>query len=146
MYGNPASNTFVFDINDDLRRIVLHAKKATQYQATYDESASKTTPKPGIYLVKDQGVYLMSAGLPGDVINTTTNTHFVQYARGHHPENDPFESWYVGGDDYGEKLSISVFESALDALDSKPDAQNGEIRLTVTDKHITIDTFIRKAR
>lgn len=146
MYGNPNSHVFTFDINDALRRIVDHAKKADRYQMTFSERESGETPKPGIYLVKDRGAYLMSAGVPGDIIDSKKNSHFVHYARGHHPDKDPFDSWYVGGDDFGEKIGIDIFDNAILALDAKPNAAGGELRIKVTETQFLFDTFIRKAR
>lgn len=61
-----------------------------------------------VLLVKDQGVYLMSAGEPRDLIDGESS--FVAYAKGMNPTVDPFDDWWdaarnaVGGDDFGEHL------------------------------------------
>ena len=146
MYGHPNVKQFVFTIDQRLRRIVEHAKKAEQYQASFHEHANKLNPKSGIYFVKDQGVYLMSAGLPRDIDLTHENgkTSFVLYANGHNPHTDHFDDWYVGGDDISEKMDIETFELALDALSSRVDPADGDILIRLSQSKIFIETFIRK--
>lgn len=69
-------------------------------------------PAPGLLFVHDQGVYLMSNGLPGD-IDTDRNKRYVVYADGCDPDASAFDDWYetsrdlVGGDDFVEVLSLN---------------------------------------
>jgi hypothetical protein len=75
----------------DLIRVVDHAIKT----------------KADLVLVHDQGVYLMSGGLPPDLIKPPEPGRYVAYARGCNPN---IEGWWdrardlVGGDDFGEPL------------------------------------------
>ncbi|MEY9404422.1 hypothetical protein ABIF66_004276 [Bradyrhizobium japonicum] len=96
----------------DVRRVVEHSLKAPkqgEMLVEYDRSGkaiTKPVPAASVLLVHDQGVYLMSNGLPRDIIKDQSS--FVAYARGCHPiAND---DWWetaralVGGDDFGETL------------------------------------------
>ncbi len=70
-------------------------------------ATSPFTKKPAlVLLVHDQGVYLMSSGLPRDI--ASDDTSYIVQAKGCDPDKDP--DWYetsralVGGDDFGEHL------------------------------------------
>lgn len=66
--------------------------------------------EPCVQLVHDDGVYLMSNGLPPDLLDGTPDhgRRFVAYAEGCDPQRDP--DWWetarllVGGDDFSETL------------------------------------------
>jgi hypothetical protein len=85
--------TLEFDAAD-VKKIVEHALAAKKHHGTQD---------PALILVHDQGVYLMSNGVP-----TLPRPGNVTYAKGCYPERDP--EWYdtaydkVGGDDFAEFL------------------------------------------
>lgn len=72
---------------------------------------------PQLFLVKDQGCYLMSAGNPGLKKSEGSDSHVVTYAFGCDPDKD--EDWYdtchdkCGGDDFGEALPVSMFRAAI---------------------------------
>ena len=53
--------TFKFKVTPKLKAIVAHSMSAKKWQGTYGSKVSE----PTLYVVKDQGVYLMSAGVPG---------------------------------------------------------------------------------
>ena len=145
MYGNPNTHIFTFELNDAFRRVVNHAKASTVFQASFDENHKQKTPKPGIFLVKDRGVYLMSAGKPSDKVDPEKNGCFAHYANGHHPDNDPFESWCVGGDDFSDKIDTGIFDTALVALDKRREPATGQFQIKVTQKHLYFETFIRRS-
>lgn len=87
---------------------------------------------PGLFLVGDRGVYLMSAGLPV-LSDGTEKGSVVAYAEGIDPDRD--SDWcevkrsVFGGDDGADKLPLAFFE---DWLRAKPRSLNDrlEIRLT----------------
>lgn len=63
--------------------------------------------KADLLLVHDNGVYLMSGGLPPDLIKPPAPKRYVAYAQGCNPAVD---GWWersralVGGDDFGEPI------------------------------------------
>jgi hypothetical protein len=102
----------------DVRRIVEHSLAAPQ-QRPMAYTENDPVAAPSVLLVHDQGVYLMSNGTPGDIIDTERNQHFVAYAKGCHPAKD--DDWWdtardlVGGDDFAETLPwAQQIKAALD--------------------------------
>lgn len=103
----------VFEVAD-VRRVVEHTLKAKDHRPHVinytDDSEPITEPgKPAVLLVHDDGVYLMSNGLPHDPRENSKKfpRSFVAYARGCNPK-DP-DVWehsraLVGGDDFAETL------------------------------------------
>lgn len=102
----------------DLRRVVEHARRSSNWRMGF----SGRTPQPGMMLVHDQGVYIMSNGLPADVDIDAERCNLV-YARSCDPDKD--ENWYdnarrlVGGDDFGEILDIP--DDFLEMCDKFPE-------------------------
>ena len=130
----------------DIRRIVEHslaAREQGKVLADYKNIAGVPTARyrlvraPAVLLVHDQGVSLMSNGLPRDLIRGTQEkgSNFVAYAAGCHPDTD--EAWWetsrrlVGGDDFGE--TIEAAQELLDLLNAGYD----EILFTVTARGIS---------
>ncbi len=117
-----------------VRKLVAHARGSTSFRPTY----ANPEPSPGLFLVADQGIYLMSAGLPRLPDPAKPDTSRVAYAR----ECDPTTSghWYedkralVGGDDFGEWLPLEMFDDL---------PKSGFVVLRVTDTHIE---RVRRAR
>jgi hypothetical protein len=88
-----------------------------------------TTVKPlhatdtgkGLWLVGDQGVYLMANTSDGPRARTrpTDQPHFVVYARQCDPHKLPFDTWWsskrmtFGGDDGVEFIPVAEIESLL---------------------------------
>ena len=101
----------------DVLALVDHAKGATKFWHPYYECNV-----PGLLLVGDHGVYLMSNGSPG-LPHPTKSTperfrHFTVYALGMDPEHDP--DWWetrshtYGGDDGCDFLPLdSVLEDLI---------------------------------
>jgi hypothetical protein len=96
--------------SDELKRVIDHTLSSSPHAAEligYDDGRPITTPgKPGVILVHDHGVYLMSNGEPHDLVKDETS--YVVYAEGCDPKHDA-EWWetsrdLVGGDDFGETL------------------------------------------
>lgn len=111
----------------DLQPLIEHAKNAPEHVT--DHSGEQLGP--GLFLVKDQGVYLMSNGIPGHK-RADGERHQVVYAQGLNPETDP--DWYdaahylCGGDDFGELIPMATIEAAL--------AQGDTLEITLTPAHI----------
>ena len=107
-----------------LRPIVDHALKAPEHAPTFGQ----TPPiAPALWLVKDDGIYLMSNGRPRQIADDSPATgqdqdgqSLVVYAEGFDPKKaDPMAVWFaardaVGGDDFGEPLPAEWFKDALD--------------------------------
>lgn len=91
----------------DVLRCVNHALESKEWGTGYDKNA---TPQPGLYLVHDNGVYLMSNGNPGDWMPEKDKC-YVAYAESCNPDTD--ENFYensrdlVGGDDFVEVIHIN---------------------------------------
>jgi hypothetical protein len=72
---------------------------------------NRTPRGPALLFVHDQGVYLMSNGIP-HLLSEDGNSHQVIYAEGCNPNVGEFDDWYltsrdlVGGDDFVEILPI----------------------------------------
>jgi hypothetical protein len=99
---------------DDLRRVVAHALAAPTHSEGYGGA------KGDVILVHDQGVYLMSAGQPRDLISEGGVSSYVAYAQGCDPGRDA--DWWetareiVGGDDFGQHLPwAKAIGAAIDA-------------------------------
>lgn len=95
----------VFETKEILR-CVEHTLAAEAWEVGY----LPPTDEPGLILVHDQGIYLMSGGAPRDLINEKTS--YVVYAKNCNPEKD--EDWWensrdlVGGDDFAEFIPVSA--------------------------------------
>lgn len=100
-------STCVFKTKD-LKRCVEHALNSPSWNMGYSEHK----PQPGLYLVHDDGVYLMSNGEPGDVRKDGELSLYVAYAEGCNPETDA-DCWensraLVGGSDFAETIVINA--------------------------------------
>lgn len=139
----------------DVKRVLLHALQATDwtpeclsYGEEPDWKATYAAAKPAVILVHDDGVYLMSAGIPRDPRDDEAKAKhaagdpvwhsFVAYAEGCHPLKDE-DCWemarqLVGGDDFGEHLSDPDWlkrmgESALKGRDVRLRFSSSSIKL-----------------
>jgi hypothetical protein len=112
----------------DLKRCVEHALNSKEWRMGYAPVDDENPAGPGLFLVHDQGVYLMSNGEPGDALKHTLGL-YVAYAEGCHPDKN--EDWWdtsralVGGDDFAEIIKID--SSWLAACD-----ENDELHVAVT--------------
>jgi hypothetical protein len=96
----------------DVRRVVEHTLAAPEQRPV----AYTTNPvkEIAVLLVHDDGVYLMSNGKPGDLLDPSKgevigSSHFVAYAQGCDPIKNEGTWWdtsraLVGGDDFAETL------------------------------------------
>lgn len=101
------SGTLIFDAQEVLR-CAEHALAAPTHRAMWGEKDANAA----LWLVGDQGVYLMSNGSPIDNVAKDGKpvTSFVAYAEGCNPNADDFDEWYdnkrsiFGGDDGADAL------------------------------------------
>jgi len=102
------AGTLIFPVNVDLLRIIRHSKDTPCRKPYTNEPA-----EAGLLLVKDDGVYLMSAAKTPLRREEGSESSLVVYAEGHDPrDGDCWEDdrQVCGGDDFGEFLTISDFE------------------------------------
>lgn len=161
------AGTLTFKANE-VRRLLEHSKAAKKHTPSYEDlfnpayhRGGKVVEKngwpdhdnidvdkipPGLLLVKDQGVYLLSNGSPSLLVEGTGG-HVVAYAR----EADPtsageFDDWYdaarqiMGGDDCAETLALTMFEPVLALL-----ADDDTLKIKVTATQIQV-MFPRKKK
>lgn len=99
-------HTLKFKSNDNLRKLAQRTLKEKKFNIPY---TNETTSKKGIYLVKDDGIYLMNAFSLAEG-KTPSTEGFTVYAEGYDPstnENVWEDSYLVSGDDFGEFLEMS---------------------------------------
>ena len=108
----------------DLQPLIRHASNAPQHVMGY---GTDRKPVPALFLVKDEGIYLMSNGKPGLIAKDSKNHQQVVYAAGHAPE----DGW-LGGDDFAETIELPFFANVL---------RQGctEIHITLTDTNMTLE-------
>ena len=97
----------------DVRRLVAHTLAAKNHMREYGD---KRKPRPQLILVHDEGIYLMSNGIPRDMLNGDEDRvgtrSFVAYAEGFDPYKlDRGKVWddaraAVGGDDFANHLDL----------------------------------------
>ena len=86
----------------DLEVLVEHARSSK----TWKKSFGQKKVAPALWLVKDEGAYLMSNGLP--YLKGEGENNLVVYAKGYRPENG-----HIGGDDWCEVISIEDRKSVV---------------------------------
>jgi hypothetical protein len=106
-----------------VRRLVDHTRSSPEWLPTY----GGTHAEPGLWLVADHGVYLMSNGRPAmdakgnpiPVNDTRGIRRLIAMAEGCDPEVDAFEDWWAihnalqGGNDFLEFISIEDLDRIL---------------------------------
>jgi hypothetical protein len=106
------AGTLTFHVDDELMAIIDHCKK-NKCRIPYTKKISK---EPGMWLVKDSGVYLMAstgglkASTPAPKDKSGVERNLVAYAVGHNPNKDQ-ETWHYdrevcGGDDFAEFVPL----------------------------------------
>lgn len=113
-----------------MRRLIDHAKAAPDHSMGYEGGPKQ----PALILVGDQGVYLMSNGLPRDVVAPSSEQSFVVHAQGHNPK--------INHDWYEAKSASFGADDGADTLDIVEDVdlllRRGEetIRIEITTDHV----------
>lgn len=129
------SSTLVFKTKE-LRRCVEHALNAPAHHM----GRADVPRGPALFLVHDDGVYLMSNGEPVDLRNKDELGAYVAYAEHCNPDKDS-DCWensreLVGGDDFAETI-------AIDANWLKKCDTHDELRITI-DADTMISMFYKK--
>lgn len=98
----------------EVKKLVEHVEACKKFRGMYGD---KNSFKPGLLLVGDEGVYLMSNGLPNLTKDKTENNkNFVAYAEESNPEKMEFDDYRhakeatFGHDDGAEFLDIANFQ------------------------------------
>ncbi len=123
---------------DDLRRLVTHALAAPSHSVGYGGV------KGDVVLAHDQGVYLMSAGQPRDLVSEGSSSNYVAYAEGCDPRTD--SAWWetardlVGGDDFGQHLPWAT------GIRAAIDGGARTVVIDITEESISLVTLGSKCR
>lgn len=98
---------------DDVRKVWEHSKASKHWRKVWGEERHE----PYLLLVHDQGVYLMSPGIPHlEKSEEQPESSWVAYAEGCNPDKQEFDDWWhtsrglVGGDDFAEELPMEAFD------------------------------------
>ena len=94
----------------DLKSLAAHAAAATDWRMPYGQEADK---RPGLLLVKDEGAYAMSNGVPHQLDPARPDRSAVVYAKGCRPEDE-----WIGGDDWVEFFPLTDLQRFLDKCDT----------------------------
>jgi hypothetical protein len=116
--------TFLFKLDDTLKRIIEHTTKHKD-TCKLAYSGGKETDPDTVYLVKDQGVYIMACTEPPLTVEQGKPQNIVAYAETHGADT------WLGGDDFAENIPAAWFRDAF------AEGNKGSIILTLTDKEIT---------
>lgn len=153
---------------DEIRPLIEHARRCNKHRMTYDqlldacggdfdradrltdeERAALPDVGPGLFLVKDEGIYLMSNGEPADMIKVPapngsgeTDGCRVAYAKDFDPtERDRMDVWNdahaVSGDDFSEAIGDDVWRKLLTA-------ETDEIVIRLTARNLSFTAYARK--
>ena len=93
----------------EVEKLMNHAESCDEWFMGFEDDLK---PQPGLQLVGDSGVYLMSNGRPHLPREGEPDAHHVVYAQGINPNVDDFDTWWsnknatFGGDDGAEMLCI----------------------------------------
>lgn len=122
-----------------VRRCLIHAQESEKHRLAYSQSFNGATQTgAGLWLVKDEGVYLLSNGDPADKIDGAGDSLFVAYAKEANPldPDQEFDDWWgagreiMGPDDCVEYLSLDLFAPWR--------AAKGDLCIDVTDSDIML--------
>ncbi|GLL03730.1 DUF3085 domain-containing protein [Dactylosporangium matsuzakiense] len=98
----------------DVLDVAAHAVAAPAHKASFVNTVDGTTPGPALWFVGDDGLYLMSNGLPGQPHPGGGRLHVV-YADGYRTAMAKHAvAGEIGGDDFCEPLPL--LEPAPDGL------------------------------
>lgn len=151
------AGTLRFDL-EEVRKLYDHAKAAEKHRISLAEReqiygedkmwerqpGEESKASPNLFLVKDQGVYLMSSGIPYLPREGSPKAQHLAYARGLDPSKNEFDDWYdrarrvMGGDDCSEPLSLESFQGAME------DPNAGDIGIKVTARRIRVGYHFEK--
>lgn len=106
----------------DVQKLLEHTKQSSEHVSIYGD---ESTERPGLLIIGNEGVYLISNGKPGLFqdgalgLATPDNAAFVVYARECNPNTLHEEEWRrvkdesFGSDDGIDFLGVDFIEAAL---------------------------------
>lgn len=128
----PINEKLTFKVTEELRKIVAHTMAGSAFRLPYSRG---TVAEPMLWLVHDQGVYLMSGRV--ERLRGPRSAHMVAYATGCDPDKD-MDCWetsrrLIGADDFAIDLPAVFFAESLAAGATSfgvlihPDGENVEL-------------------
>lgn len=122
-------------------RLMAHAKEAETHAPAYSQTGEIV---PSLWLVGDQGVYLMSNGRPG--LKEDGGGNVVAYAEQINPDKLEFDVWYprkrtaFGGDDGVEPITVADIEDCLATYPSLTEP----LRISLTPRQMALVGYKRR--
>lgn len=121
-----------------VQQLLDDSKNAKEWRLAYGEHSDPKDARPGLWMVGDRGVYLMSNSKNG-VMAPESTPESIQYLVAYADQCNPntAEDWYsakreaFGGDDGVELLDVQLIEGAL------AKAKRGKMTLEVTTTSIS---------
>ena len=109
-------HTLNFNSNKSLKSLARETLKAETFRQPY---TNKTTKEKGVYLVKDEGIYLMNA-FDSNNDKTPKQNGFVVYASGFNPKYDKYgdlwdRTYAVSHDDFAEFIPMDEEQLMISA-------------------------------
>ncbi|WP_428962243.1 DUF3085 domain-containing protein [Micromonospora fluostatini] len=95
-----------FDLTDTLR-LAEHAVAAAEHAPSFTETEEQTTCPGALEWVHDQGIYLMSNGLPRLTDPKRPDRNLTVHAHGWNPDADGYRRHPLVGDDFLEHLHLT---------------------------------------
>jgi hypothetical protein len=91
----------------DILALADHAIAAPDHKPSYSNTLDGTTPTAALWLVGDEGLYLMSNGLPDQQHPTENNRLHLVYADGYRTSSSKHAvADEIGGDDFVQPLPL----------------------------------------
>lgn len=118
---------------------IAHANRSTEWSKGFGQTGSA---EPSLIFVKDDGIYVMSNGIPGQT-DEATGRQVVVYAKGYDPrDGDVWDKCRdaVGGDDFAEFVEVSALEPIPE------DARYLVIRVSTRSMSFAWETATRPAK
>lgn len=104
----------LFDLSA-VKTLADHAAAAPGHRASYSDTLDGTTPAPALLFAGDEGLYLMSNGLPHLPNPANSASSLVAYAAGFDTSMSKHAvAHLIGGDDFSEVLPL---------LEKRPDGR-----------------------
>lgn len=123
--------------------LLAHAAASTKHSAPYGLGRD---PGPGLFLVHDDGVYLMSNGQPMQPKENGESGAKVIYAKGYEPprlikDEDRNDQYFkivaaVGGEDFVEFIEAKVFEKI------EPGRVLSEVEINLSADRMMVDLLL----
>jgi hypothetical protein len=140
------SGSCTFNVGE-VRRLYEHSKASSSHRASFSQSLEKQYMKDGkidhslipssLELVGDNGIYLMSSGIPSLPIDKKESN--VVYCKESNPHSGN-DDWYdakrdiFGGDDGVEHLPLAMFDKVM----LLPDTATFKIKITPTNINVIV--------